>query len=147
MTFLEDINNVLTSGEVPNLFTKDELGGVCEDVRASAKKDGVKADTQDQLYSYFLSRVIRNLHIVLCMSPIGEGFRERCRMFPGLVNCCTIDWFTEWPRGRAPRGCYETDGGGEEHEPGGKGQPLLGVCLDPLVHGAEIGRDARGAQA
>jgi len=18
-------------------------------------------------------------------------------MFPGLVNCCTIDWFTEWP--------------------------------------------------
>ena len=96
-TFLEDINNVLTSGEVPNLFTKDELGGVCEDVRASAKKDGVKADTQDQLYSYFLSRVIRNLHIVLCMSPIGEGFRERCRMFPGLVNCCTIDWFTEWP--------------------------------------------------
>ena len=96
-TFLEDINNVLTSGEVPNLFSKDELGGVCEDVRASAKKDGVKADTQDQLYAYFLSRVIRNLHIVLCMSPIGEGFRERCRMFPGLVNCCTIDWFTEWP--------------------------------------------------
>ena len=27
----------------------------------------------------------------------GKGFRERCRMFPGLVNCCTIDWFTEWP--------------------------------------------------
>jgi dynein heavy chain len=19
-------------------------------------------------------------------------------MFPSLVNCCTIDWFTEWPR-------------------------------------------------
>ena len=19
------------------------------------------------------------------------------RMFPSLVNCCTIDWFTEWP--------------------------------------------------
>ena len=18
-------------------------------------------------------------------------------MFPSLVNCCTIDWFTEWP--------------------------------------------------
>lgn len=35
--------------------------------------------------------------MVLCLSPIGEGFRERCRMFPGLVNCCVIDWFTEWP--------------------------------------------------
>ena len=95
-TFLEDINNVLTSGEVPNLFTKDEIGGVCEDVRNDAKKAGA-GEMQDELYAFFLSRVIKNLHIVLCMSPIGEGFRERTRMFPGLVNCCTIDWFTEWP--------------------------------------------------
>ena len=32
------------------------------------------------------------------MSPVGNAFRTRCRMFPSLVNCCTIDWFTEWPR-------------------------------------------------
>ena len=31
------------------------------------------------------------------MSPVGSAFRTRCRMFPSLVNCCTIDWFTEWP--------------------------------------------------
>ena len=31
------------------------------------------------------------------MSPLGETFRTRLRMFPSLVNCCTIDWFTEWP--------------------------------------------------
>jgi hypothetical protein len=28
---------------------------------------------------------------------VGDAFRERCRMFPGLVNCTTIDWFTAWP--------------------------------------------------
>jgi dynein heavy chain len=50
-----------------------------------------------QVYTFFLERVRANLHVVLCLSPVGETFRERCRMFPGLVNCTTIDWFIEWP--------------------------------------------------
>ena len=29
--------------------------------------------------------------------PVGDAFRERLRKFPSLVNCCTIDWFSEWP--------------------------------------------------
>lgn len=32
------------------------------------------------------------------MSPIGDAFRNRLRMFPSLINCCTIDWFHEWPK-------------------------------------------------
>ena len=31
------------------------------------------------------------------MSPIGDAFSTRLRMFPSLISCCTIDWFTEWP--------------------------------------------------
>ena len=31
-TFVEDLNNILTSGEVPNLFTKEEIGGLLEEV-------------------------------------------------------------------------------------------------------------------
>ena len=37
------------------------------------------------------------LHLVLCFSPVGDSFRQRLRMFPALVNCTTIDWFSEWP--------------------------------------------------
>ncbi|KAG1668463.1 hypothetical protein FOA52_005236 [Chlamydomonas sp. UWO 241] len=95
-TFLEDVNNMLSSGEVPNLFPKDEMGPLLDEVRVAAKAAGA-GETPDQLYSFFLERVRTNLHVILCMSPVGESFRERCRMFPGLVNCTTIDWFTEWP--------------------------------------------------
>ena len=21
----------------------------------------------------------------------------RCRQFPSLINCCTIDWYSQWP--------------------------------------------------
>jgi len=31
------------------------------------------------------------------MSPIGDAFRRRCRLFPSLVNNSTIDWFDDWP--------------------------------------------------
>lgn len=48
-------------------------------------------------YIQYINRVRANIHIVLCMSPLGEAFRTRLRMFPSIVNCCTIDWFMEWP--------------------------------------------------
>ena len=31
------------------------------------------------------------------MSPAGSTLRIRCRNFPGVVNCTTIDWFHGWP--------------------------------------------------
>lgn len=37
------------------------------------------------------------MHIILCLSPVGESLRTRIRMFPSLVNCCSIDWFDQWP--------------------------------------------------
>lgn len=31
------------------------------------------------------------------MSPVGDLLRNRCRKFPSLVNCCTLDWYFSWP--------------------------------------------------
>jgi len=96
--FLEDINNMLNSGEVPNLFPADEYEQIIAAVRPKAKDHGIAEGDRDGIFTYFISCVQERLHIVLCMSPVGESFRSRCRMFPSLVNCCTIDWFTPWPR-------------------------------------------------
>ncbi|XP_042219265.1 dynein axonemal heavy chain 7-like isoform X2 [Homarus americanus] len=59
---------------------------------------GKKMDSSPMtLFGYFNERVRANLHLVVAMSPIGDTFRTRLRMFPSLINCCTIDWFTAWP--------------------------------------------------
>ena len=33
----------------------------------------------------------------MAFSPVGEKLRDRCRQFPSIINCCTIDWFDRWP--------------------------------------------------
>ena len=50
-----------------------------------------------QLFGYFIERCSNLLAIALAFSPIGDAWRARLRQFPSLVNCCTIDWFTDWP--------------------------------------------------
>nr|XP_031828293.1 dynein heavy chain 6, axonemal [Nomia melanderi] len=95
--FLEDINNTLNTGEVPNLYEADELEKAIIATRPAAKEAGISESNRDGIYQFFIGRVRNQLHLMICMSPIGDAFRHRCRMFPSLVNCCTIDWFTEWP--------------------------------------------------
>ena len=95
--FLEDINNILNTGEVPNLYPADEKAVLLEMLRRPAKEAGLAATDPNTLFSFFVQRCRNLLHVVLAMSPIGDAFRERLRMFPSLVNCCTVDWFSEWP--------------------------------------------------
>ena len=95
--FLEDINNVLNAGEVPNLLESDEKQKIIDDLALVARQKNLP-DTPDQLYKWFVSRVRENLHIVLAMSPVGDNFRIRCRKFPSLINCTTIDWYNKWPK-------------------------------------------------
>lgn len=96
-SFLEDINNVLSSGEVPNLYKPDEFEEVKTALSDIAKKEGID-DTAQAMFAFLIERVRANLRVVLCMSPVGEPFRNRIRQYPAFVNCTTIDWFSEWPQ-------------------------------------------------
>jgi len=94
--FLEDINSILNGGDIPNLF-REELPELMEIMKQAAIAEGKVLDgTQNQLYSYFIERCKRLLHIVLCFSPIGDSFMNRIRSYPSLANNMTIDWFSEW---------------------------------------------------
>ena len=54
--FLEDINNILNSGEVPNLFEKDELEQVLGAIRPFAKEVGISEGDRDGVFQHFISR-------------------------------------------------------------------------------------------
>jgi len=55
--FLEDVNNILNTGEVPNLFPPDEKADVCELVRPIAKAENKCPDgTPAQLFSFFVEK-------------------------------------------------------------------------------------------
>uniref|UniRef100_A0A672V2F6 Dynein axonemal heavy chain 7 n=1 Tax=Strigops habroptila TaxID=2489341 RepID=A0A672V2F6_STRHB len=99
-SFLEDINNLLNAGEVPNLFAADEKQEICDQMRQIDRQQDRSKQTDGSpiaLFNMFVARCRDQLHIVLAMSPIGDAFRNRLRKFPALVNCCTLDWFQSWP--------------------------------------------------
>uniref|UniRef100_A0A8C2U835 Dynein axonemal heavy chain 3 n=1 Tax=Coturnix japonica TaxID=93934 RepID=A0A8C2U835_COTJA len=79
--FIEDINMLLNTGDVPNIFAADEKADIVEKMQSAI----------------FFVVFLLCFHIFLAMSPIGDAFRNRLRMFPSLINCCTIDWFQTWP--------------------------------------------------
>jgi dynein heavy chain len=94
--FLEDVNNLLSAGEVPNIYTSDELRDIREAIKKDAKEEK-KPETPDGLFNFFIDRVRKNLHVCFCISPIGDQFRNYCRVYPGLINNTTINWFMPWP--------------------------------------------------
>ena len=94
--FVEDINSILNTGEVSNLMEPEDKDKIVEGVRPVLAQLG-RVDTIENINATFIEGVRDFLHINLCMSPVGDTLRIRCRMFPSLVNCCTLDWFSRWP--------------------------------------------------
>nr|CAD7258975.1 unnamed protein product [Timema shepardi] len=119
--FLEYLNNILSSGVISNLFTRDEQQEIISELTPIMKRENQKRTLNNEVVmEYFLNRTCQNLHVAFCFSPtsswcphilnywvlklsffplkVGEKFRNRAMRFPALVSGCTIDWFQPWPR-------------------------------------------------
>ena len=94
--FLVLINDLLASGEIPDLFVEDDLELIYTGVKNEVRGLGME-DTRDNCWRFFIERVRRQLKVVLCFSPVGNTLRVRARKFPALINCSSINWFHEWP--------------------------------------------------
>ncbi|KAA3673650.1 dynein heavy chain, axonemal, partial [Paragonimus westermani] len=106
-SFLELINNMLTTGFVSALFCEEEKDTIQENLwpeaEAAIRAEAIASGNMNALinketvWNYFRSSCASRLHLVLCMNPTGDTLRTRCRDFPGIAKCTTIDWYFPWP--------------------------------------------------
>jgi len=94
--FLERMNALLASGEVPGLFDGEDYMALINQCKEAALRDGKIIDTEDELYKHFIYNVQRNLHVVFTMNPANPDFSNRTASSPALFNRCVIDWFGDW---------------------------------------------------
>uniref|UniRef100_A0A3B4DVC9 Dynein, axonemal, heavy polypeptide 9 like n=1 Tax=Pygocentrus nattereri TaxID=42514 RepID=A0A3B4DVC9_PYGNA len=95
--FLVLINDMLASGDIPDLFSDEEVDMIVASIRLELRGLGL-LDTRENCWNFFIDRIRRQLKVVLCFSPVGFTLRTRARKFPALVNCTSIDWFHPWPQ-------------------------------------------------
>ncbi len=131
--FLEDVNNILNTGEVPNLYSKLEKSDSKEDLIAKLRENMQTHhkkifNSDDEVLDTLKEGSRENLHIVFSMSPMGEHFRHWLRMFPSIVNCTTTSWFLSWPEEalRSVAGQYMT---GEELADKER-EGIVSICVD-----------------
>eukprot|EP00463_Aulacantha_scolymantha_P006667 TRINITY_DN874_c0_g1_i1.p1 TRINITY_DN874_c0_g1~~TRINITY_DN874_c0_g1_i1.p1 ORF type:complete len:366 (+),score=68.80 TRINITY_DN874_c0_g1_i1:174-1271(+) len=94
--FLERMNSLLASGEVPGLFEGTDRQALMEECKMASARENLGLTKEDELYKYFCSEIQKNLHVVFTMNPSNEDFSNRNETAPALYNRCVIDWFGEW---------------------------------------------------
>ena len=60
--FLVQINGLLASGEIPDLFPSDEVENIISGLRNEVKGSGLQ-DTNENCWSFFIDRVRRQLKV------------------------------------------------------------------------------------
>ncbi len=93
--FLEIINSLLSSGEVPGMFTSQELDGMLTPLKEEYSRVGYKHRTP---YAFFVNRVQMYLHIVISLDPTHSDFLVRCESNPALYSRCCIMWMESWSK-------------------------------------------------
>lgn len=91
------INDILSSGNIPDLFPEEQKEEVISTIQKEVRNAGLDYNNKSVCWDFFIERVRNRLHLVLCLSPVGPHFRTWCRKFPALINNTTIDWFHDWP--------------------------------------------------
>ena len=86
--FLDLINSLLSSGEIPGLYSPEEMEPLLTPLKQNASNAGFSGD----VFSFFARNVKKNLHIALVMDCSSPEFVIRCESNPALYKECSILW-------------------------------------------------------
>ena len=89
---LETVNSLLSSGEVPGLFTNAEL----EQVFGPLKEQMMAEGSMLSPFEFFTARVRAGLHIALSMDPADAEWAARTEANPALFTRCSVHWMDGW---------------------------------------------------
>ena len=92
-SFLEDVNSLLSAGEISGLYQTNEMDGLLSPLKDEYVSNGYGCRS---MYEFFVSRVRANLHIVLAMDPLHPLFHRRCESNPALYTRLSVMWMGSW---------------------------------------------------
>jgi dynein heavy chain 2, cytosolic len=94
---LEIVNSLISSGEVPGMYTHEELEPLLSPLREKMREegDGMLYRTP---YEFFVSRIKKYVHVALNMDPTHPMFLYRCESNPALYAQCAVMWVGDFKR-------------------------------------------------
>ncbi len=69
-SMLEDLNNILNSGDVPNIYAVEDLDRIYNEMKPLVQDAG-QQPTKSNLFSAYTKRVRSNIHVVICMRSVS----------------------------------------------------------------------------
>ena len=93
-TFLQLMNSLIGGGEVPGLYTSEEIDPILAPLADEMRQEG-KYRT---LYEYFVSRVKKNLRVVLSLDHSHPFYEVYCASNPALYTQCHVLWMQQWSK-------------------------------------------------
>ncbi|KAI9209802.1 uncharacterized protein BJ171DRAFT_594818 [Polychytrium aggregatum] len=91
-SFLESINSLLSGGEVPGLYSPEELDQILSALKDSHGEDSYRGS----VFEYFVARIRKNLHFALVLDTSSQSFVQYYESNPALSTCCHMSWMDSW---------------------------------------------------
>lgn len=99
--FYEYLNSLISAGEIPGLFAPEELDPLLSSLQEELRNE-FECRT---VYELFVTRVGRNLRIVLSLDCKHPNFLSNCSSNPALTTKCNVIWSDAWSKGSMSKVC------------------------------------------